>query len=133
MNIRNKRIIVYIAYCVVVVVLVIVIALIYRPKHPDVATSHHSTTHQPAGTVAGKGGGHLAISNTPVSGNRTITNTTTARPAQGTSVASPAAAPAAPNGTLNNTGPGNIFGLFTLVSVLGAWLYRRKLIRSVIR
>lgn len=124
MTTRAKRITVYVLYCVVVLALIGALALIYRPHNArPVAVTHRSNsaaTHKPVGVIAGKGGS-THITTSPKSTTKS------------SSGANQTATPAETTAPLSNTGPGNVIGLFAAVSVLGAWLWRRKLIRSVIR
>ncbi len=124
-TLRDKRTIVYGLYCVIVVLLIIAIALIYRPhNHPVASTVHqHSTQRHPAGASAGNSGSTPLAVNGNGKGTNRITSVSNTPPSSSTASQAP----------LSNSGPGNIFGLFALVSVLGAWVWRRKLIRSVIR
>jgi hypothetical protein len=116
MTIRNKRTTVYIAYCLIIVALIAMVSLIYNPHHPNhkqpvIHRTITSTQQNPAGkSTTTAGTTHITVTG---SAKGTAASTTSTK--------------------LNNTGPGNVVGLFALVSVLGAWLYRRKLIRSVIR
>jgi hypothetical protein len=115
MTVRNKRITLYIAYCIVVIALILIITLIFRPSPTDVVTKTKQTTtaQHPAGKSAGNGANTKIASNG--GGKSSVsTRTTTTIPTK-----------------LNNTGPGNVFGLFAAVSLVGAWFYRRKLIRTV--
>lgn len=113
MNFRDKRIVFYLLYCVVVVALIVGIVLIFRPSHTDTGTTtHHTTTaHNAAGSTAGKAG------NTKIASNGKSSTTATK---SGTAATS-----------LNNSGPGNVFGVFAVASILGAWLRRRQLMRRV--
>jgi cytoskeletal protein RodZ len=122
-TLRNKRITLYLLYCVVVIALILIVTIIFRPRHTNTASTTHPTTatQHPAGKSAGKGG------NTRIASKESSKSTTSGSTAPSSSKATATAT------TLNNTGPGNVFGLFALVSVLGGWFYRRKLIRSMIR
>jgi hypothetical protein len=106
MVLRDKRTILYLLYIAIVVAVIIGIILIFRPSPANAPTS----SHHPAGTAAGKADTNkmviTGVTSTP--GNNPVSNT-----------------------TLNNTGPGDVIGLFVAVSGLGAWLWRRKQLRSI--
>lgn len=130
MTAREKRNTIYILYCAVVIVLVIVIALIYRPHASSpVATKHiHQTTQRhPAGSSTSRSGSTPIAVNGNGKGTQHISGVSTASPSSASATSTAAQQP------LSNSGPGNVIGLFALVSVLGSLAWRRKLIRSVIR
>ena len=106
MNLRDKRTILYLVYIVIIVAVIIGVFLIFRPSRANAPTS----SHNPAGQATSKADTNkmviTGVTSTP--GNSPVTNT-----------------------TLNNTGPGDILGLFVAVSGLGAWLWRRKQLRSM--
>ncbi|HVA10634.1 MAG TPA: hypothetical protein VNG32_00510 [Candidatus Dormibacteraeota bacterium] len=105
---RDKRTTLYILYTVIVVAVIIGIILIFRSPTANAPTSNH----KPAGSATRQADTNkmviTGVTSTP--GNNPVTNT-----------------------TLNNTGPGDVIGLFVAVSGLGAWLWRRKQLRDVIR
>jgi hypothetical protein len=115
MTLRNKRISLYLAYCVVVIALILIVTLIFWPSHTDKVTTKQTTTAQhPAGKSAGNGANTKIASASPSKSSGSASSSTKAATT-----------------SLNNTGPGNVFGLFAAVSLVGAWFYRRKLIRTV--
>jgi uncharacterized protein YpmB len=107
MGLRDKRTILYLIYIVIVVAVIIGIILIFWPPSANAPTSNHS----PAGSATSKADTNkiviTGVTSTP--GNASATTTT----------------------ALNNTGPGDVIGLFVAVSGLGAWLWRRKQLRSM--
>jgi hypothetical protein len=115
---KEKRIILYVLYCAILVVVIVGIVLAFRPTHTNPSVATHGTTksHSPAGSTTGKGG------NTGIATNKSSS-----------SASSSSASSSATNPALNNTGPGNVIGVFVGASILGAWFWRRKLMRSVIR
>lgn len=114
---RYKKDFLYFLYLVIVIALIVGIALFFHDRHQN-DTSHKTpaTTAHPAGSS--------------VSSSGTTKLAAPSDSAQSSSSASKAATTPAP---LNNTGPGNVFGVFAVASIGGAWLYRRKLLRDVLR
>ncbi len=115
MDFRDKRNILYLLYVVIVVVVIIGILLIFRPTSVKAPTANH----HPAGSSTSKADTNKMV----------ITGVTSTPGDTSASTPTSTSAPA----SLNNTGPGDVIGLFVAVSGLGAWLWRRKQLRDVIR
>lgn len=127
MTAREKGTTIYIAYCVVVGLFIIIVALIYRPHSTPVATHKNVVTTQrhPAGSSTSHSGSTPLAVNGNGKGTQHLSgvSSTPTKPSQSAAASAP----------LSNSGPGNVIGLFALVSVLGSVAWRRKLIHSVIR
>ena len=123
---REKGTTIYIAYCVVVGLFIIVVALIYRPHSTPVATHTNATSQRhPAGSSTSRSGSTPLAVNGNGKGTQHLSgvSSTPTKPSQSAAASAP----------LSNSGPGNVIGLFALVSVLASVAWRRKLIHSVIR
>jgi hypothetical protein len=107
MDLRGKRTILYLIYIVIAVAVIIGIILIFRPSRANAPTS----SHNPAGQATSKADTNKIV----------ITGVTS----------TPGNSSATTSSSLNNTGPGDVIGLFVAVSGLGAWLWRRKQLRSM--
>lgn len=113
MNARNKRTLLYVIYCIIFVAVIVGLFLIFRPSHTnDSVTKPATTSKSPAGASASRGG------NTKIASNGSTSSTTQASTAKS---------------SLNNTGPGNVVGIFVVASIAGAWFWRRKQLRNVLR
>lgn len=121
-DLRDRRTLFYIGYCIVVIILIIAVAIIFRPS-TNKSTSHasKSTTSQrhPAGSTVGKAG-NSQLSPSPSS-------------SQASGTAHPSTTQAANGQSLNNTGPGDLIAPFLLAALVGAWYWRRKVVRSMLR
>jgi len=116
-TLKEKKTILYLLYCLIAVVVIVGGVIIFRPSHTNPSVTPHSTAashHSSTGVTAGKGGAQIATKNSS-SANASSTKSNAANPA------------------LNNTGPGNVIAVFIVASILGAWFWRRKQLRSVIR
>ena len=120
MNLRDRRTLLFVAYCAIVALLIIGIALIFRPNHSQPTTAKHSTTtksHSVGSSVAGSGNSKLPSSSS---------SSTAAHPAAHSTATQTTTA-------LSNSGPGNVIGLFAAASIVGALFWRHKLVRNVLR
>ncbi len=111
MKLSRKQALIYGLYCIIIAVFVVVIVLIFQPHKTNTGTSTHPTTktQQAAG------------SETARAGNAQITNKGAAAAKDGSQTTPK---------TLNNTGPGNVIGLFAAASLIGAWFWRRRLLHG---
>lgn len=119
MTVRYKSIFLYIIYIIIVGALVLSIGLAFRNQHtqtPTPVTRTHATNH-PAGSSANRAGNSKLSTTAPGGSNKTSSTPTAATP----------------SATLTNTGPGDVVGLFVATSLISAMLWRRKLMRNVIR
>lgn len=121
---RSKQMLLYILYIIIVGALIFAVYLGFRPQASQNKTPNEATK----GTVAPIGGStSLAIPNGSSSGSSSSTSSTSPKSSSNTASTSTSTV------SLSNTGPGNVIGVFAVSSVVGTLVYRRKLLRTMVR
>lgn len=115
---RAGKITLYVVYFAIVVALGGFIIHSARSNSP--AKPKKSTTSQHQQSASSTKPKVAAKSNTAFAGSAVAQT--------GSSSSTPASTAGSNQGSLANTGPGNVFGLFTGTSLLGALIYRRRLV-----